>query len=560
MDMLRTLPLVLRCFWYSNLFQNEFGLDLLTPATTLLRRHLPHASIGANYAPFVYTPAGYASNIYLYPVNKAVTAFRRGALTLPWGEDYSWQSPIGTQQMSTLLLDMFRAGRRHAKTAAERQTMFYTMAHAPGNTPASWRRNFFGYCAHGMTMLNLYEFRPTVASYTENYVATGWGMYAEVRKSLAELSAFEDILQSGSVADGDVGLWASDAFDIWGPATPPSLYGQHHSTFLAGKRALYIALLHAELAVDVVVEDDIGPTLDSYAVIVLADTHVTDAAAEALAKWVEAGGTLVATAGAGMFNEFNETNKVLTGLLGIRPVAMHEPDAAAVQYIKQDLHFAQTLGNVHWTSAIGTNSINQSSIQSRNRSNSSAMRVNCSGVVLGARPVFQLSAAPGLHVIATYDDGKPAATSLASGRGRSMYVGWLPGLDYFLPAIPARPPDRGGTDEAFTHFVPTNFSVAARQFLADAVANVTRKQVVCSNPLVHGRPIVSTKGVAVPLVNWGPRNLTNLTVTVDISGAPPTPKPSLASGGAVRLLTQESATRAVFHLDELDVADALILR
>lgn len=42
--------------------------------------------------------------------------------------------------------------------------MFYTMAHAPGNTPASWRRNFFGYIAHGMTMLNLYEFRPTVAA------------------------------------------------------------------------------------------------------------------------------------------------------------------------------------------------------------------------------------------------------------------------------------------------------------------------------------------------------------------------------------------------------------
>jgi len=251
---------------------------------------------------------------------------------------------------------------------------------------------------------------------------------------------------------------------------------------------------------------------------------------------------------------------VMTALLGVRPVAMDEPDAAAVQYIKQDLHFAQTLGNVHWTGAVGSNCINQSRVQSGNRSIGSTAGLNCSGVVLGARPVFEVSADAGLHVIATYDDGKPAATSLASGRGRSMYVGWLPGLDYFLPAIPARPPDRGGTDAAFTHFVPTNFSVAARQFLADAVANVTRRQVVCSNPLVHGRPIVSAKGVAVPLVNWGPRNLTNLTVTVDVSGAPPKPKPSLASGGAVRLLTQESATRAVFHLDELDVADALILR
>ena len=38
--------------------------------------------------------------------------FRKGAMTLPWGEDYSWQSPIGTQQMSLILLDLFRAGTR----------------------------------------------------------------------------------------------------------------------------------------------------------------------------------------------------------------------------------------------------------------------------------------------------------------------------------------------------------------------------------------------------------------------------------------------------------------
>ena len=59
-------------------------------------------------------------------------------------------------------------------------------------------------------------------------------------------------------------------------------------------------LLHAQLAVDVVVEDDIGATLNSYKLIYLTDTHVTAKASTALASWVAAGGTLVATAGAGM--------------------------------------------------------------------------------------------------------------------------------------------------------------------------------------------------------------------------------------------------------------------
>ena len=70
---------------------------------------------------------------------------------------------------------------------------------------------------------NLYELRPCLASYTENYVDAGWGMYAGVRQGLAELSLFEDIVQSGSVASGDVGICKrqtiqsseSTSSDIW---------------------------------------------------------------------------------------------------------------------------------------------------------------------------------------------------------------------------------------------------------------------------------------------------------------------------------------------------------
>ena len=59
---------------------------------------------------------------------------------------------------------------------------------------------------NGSPLQNLYELRPCLASYTENYVDAGWGMYAGVRQGLAELSLFEDIVQSGCVASGDVGI------------------------------------------------------------------------------------------------------------------------------------------------------------------------------------------------------------------------------------------------------------------------------------------------------------------------------------------------------------------
>ena len=92
-----------------------------------------------------------------------------------------------------------------------------------------------------------------------------------------------------------------------------------------------------------VVEDDGPAILNSYRLIFLADSHVTDTASSALVAWVSAGGTLVATAGAGCFNEFNATNTKLTALLGIVTCdGMYEPSSSKVQYEKQELiHFQE---------------------------------------------------------------------------------------------------------------------------------------------------------------------------------------------------------------------------
>ena len=113
--------------------------------------------------------------------------------------------------MTTILHDMFRAGLRGVdKTPSTSRIMSYIMPHAPGTTAKMWRRAMYGYLAHGVTMINLYEFRPCLASYTENYVDAGWGMYSGVRQALSELSHFEDIIQNGRVLYGDVAIWNSE--------------------------------------------------------------------------------------------------------------------------------------------------------------------------------------------------------------------------------------------------------------------------------------------------------------------------------------------------------------
>ena len=36
-------------------------------------------------------------------------------MTLPWSEDWAWQSPLGSQQMTTLLIDVMRSSvTKHA--------------------------------------------------------------------------------------------------------------------------------------------------------------------------------------------------------------------------------------------------------------------------------------------------------------------------------------------------------------------------------------------------------------------------------------------------------------
>src|SRR5262249_26469183 len=155
-----------------------------------------------------------------------------------------------------------------------------------------WRRQFYGDIGHGVKVFNLFEFRPVQAAYTENHVNSP-AMYQEVRKGLHELGKFEDIVQDGGVRPGLAALWFSEAGDVWDDNRAP---------FDAAKRALYLAVRHQQIPLDVVVE---GDDLKVYKVLYLADQHVSRSASKAIAEWVKGGGRLLATAGAGMFDEFN---------------------------------------------------------------------------------------------------------------------------------------------------------------------------------------------------------------------------------------------------------------
>ena len=496
-------------YYWSRRYLHHYGIQDIKQLTDVLRANLPNAHIGANFSPH----AGEHAHAYLGHVFQWITCFREEGMTLPWSEDYIWQVPVGSPQMNSINLDMFRAGNRHRP---ERRIHYYVMPHSPGNTPAMWRRLFHNALGHGMTMVNLFGFDPVWVASTENHV-TGNEMYGMVLRTLRELSFYEDVVEAGHVRPAQTGLWFSEAADVW---------ADNESPFGAAKRGMYITILGQQLPLDIVVEQDaLDGTLNQYKALYLTDRHVSRAASGQIAKWVGDGGKLMATAGAGMFDEYNQPNTAMRKLLGVEMTALVAPPEAGIGYIKEDVAFAKLLETVSWSGR--------------------------SFEVFSA--ISRIKAAPGAQVSGVFSDQSPAVVTTTTGRGATVYCAFLPSLSYFRPAIPIRPLDRGATDDAMSHFIPKAFDWHVGALVGSIAADVDQP-VVCSERLVEANVIESKVGTIIVLTNWSGGPIKDLTVELNID-APA--KAELAGGGAVTAATHEG--KRVYTLD-LDVADVLILR
>jgi len=487
-------------FYWSRRYQNHFGIQAIKQRTDILRKHLPNAGIGANYSP--HYPADHR---YLGEVHKWVTIFREEGMTMPWSEDYIFQMPVATQQMNNINLDLLRAGVRGKP---KQKIHYYCMPHWPGQIPENWRRLFYGALGHGMQVVNLFEFRPVQVAYTENHCSNP-ETYRTILRSFRELGQFEDIIQTGRKRPAKAAMWFSETADIW---------GDNDGSFTAGKRTLYSAIIHQGTPLDFVIE---GDNMKNYRVLFLADAHVSRRDSEAIAAWVKAGGTLFATAGAGMFDELNRPNTILRGVLGVSPAGLDAPASSFVGMVKQELPFAAPVDEI----------------------------VGESGhmPVYGIRSRVKLA---GAKTQLKFQSGSPALTLHTHGRGQAHYAAFLPGLTYFAPGIPKVPVDRGTTAQASAHFIPTRFDAGITKLLQFANATAANP-VECSEPLVEANIIDSPKGSVVILSNWSGGSVKALEVTLPDDLAKK--KLTVASGAAFK----KDGNKVTL---DLDIAEALILR
>lgn len=183
-------------YYYSMKFLHSSGIAAMKAKVQKMQQQLTNALFGANFSPTAYFTDPFDGKQkcqnYIGWTFQWIRVFREEGLTLPWGEDWIWQTPVGTQQMMTLSIDAMRSGIYWAGAPASVTTsqksstwdgqnssyirlipptkhvemVFYVMKHYPGNTNNSWTRQFFGDLSHGITRFDMFLFEPSTSGYT----------------------------------------------------------------------------------------------------------------------------------------------------------------------------------------------------------------------------------------------------------------------------------------------------------------------------------------------------------------------------------------------------------
>ncbi|MAE61346.1 MAG: hypothetical protein CMJ49_08335 [Planctomycetaceae bacterium] len=482
-------------YYYSQLCAKEKGGAHYAKGTAYYADH--GVLTGANYSPH--------SN-YLVSELDYIRPFKIGAMSMPWSEDYIWQIPEFSVQVMGYLTSGFRAGAKYHDNPIH----MYVMPHSPGNTPRDFRLSFYTAVAHGATMINYFCASPLASGATENYIATDdLAMWRAVYDCTHDAGVFEDYVMDGKVRPAQVGLLLSSVDDVMTGATN-SNFAMHNNE----RKAIYYALRHSQVPVDFLSEDDVIDGLASdYKVIYVTQQWMHSDTVSALRQWVEAGGTLIAHVGGGFLNEFNQPNPEANELYGVKSQRMIQ-DPNLLKYLleenkpflsKQDLPgyepFDQAL--CHWE------------VAGRRRSATVTKKLDERVPVIVWKQ--QLTVDDG-RAIATFDDDSPAIVVKEHGEGRAMLVGFLPGQAYLKSGLPNRPVDRGSSDDAFTHFLPTEMNRDYRHLIVDQhLPTDLVRPVRCSNGLVEMTVIETTepkRRLAVPLMNFTGEPIETLWVSI----------------------------------------------
>jgi len=315
-----------------------------------------------------------------------------------------------------------------------------------------------------------------------NFPGNCYSERAAVLPQLAEahrmIGAAEDVLWPGKPPRREVAILAPRSAEMW-DAKEIAVTNQIQDAtnndlnratvdYMAEVFDLYLALQHANIAVEFIDEDDLSPQgLKPYRVLYVTEPNIPVEGQQGIVDWVRSGGTLCSVSGAGQGDRYDEPCDVLSQATGIQEQPRSRLLVAETRALKKVGNGAGKPGPFE---------------------------------AVGVRSTLT---APADSVAARFDDGSPAVAERAVGRGRVVHFAWMPGISYWKSSSQVK------------DGLPVGFSNSLREWIIWPVrlANVSLP-VTVNQPLVEAPMLASPQGIAVTLLNWTGEPLPEVQVEV----------------------------------------------
>ncbi len=534
-----------RLKWYATLFSAEQRFAHYRRLTETARSAFgPQVLCGANYSPH---------HDVLYYGNQLqwIDAFKHGAMSMFWAEDYIFFTPELPQTIS------FMFARMHCATKYRKQPIhFYVMPHQPGQPADYFRRNSLLAIGAGAAHIDHFWVAPQ-ENYSENYVS--WQFpetFQAIYETIHDTAAAEALLVNAKRRPARVAVVTGKATALNEDTAPVDIAADRFLSMchLAGKpqqnicrkdqQFLYLALRQQQHQVDLITEDDIiDGILRNYDVVYFAGEWVNDRAVPKLDAWVQAGGILYASTGLGIRNQYNEPDSSLLTLLGLKSADL-----------RKNLFHVRPLLELPLAEPIDTITL-EAGWSSPGEAEGRTRAVTRETVEAIAMRQSLVPGAPEINILGRWSDGSPAVTMRPYGKGKAFAVGTAAGATYLKTGVLPLPWARGGRVNLYN---PTEYSPAATQLVALGIeAKQPVRDVICSNRFVESLLLENEKGTCLTLVNWtNEPSLNGLEVSVRLA-AEPSEVYSVVQG---RKLPAEYSEGRLTFTTNLEAADFLLLK
>ncbi len=471
-------------YWSQRFRVKAFG-DFLRLQTAEAGRSYP----GAPPATVNFSDgAVYEANLYLMGADY-FELFRSRALTMAWSED--WSNIASTYQCAGYNVDLLRAAVKYHD-----QPVGMYLITSYGRTPLDVKLKAYSSLGRGVSVLHSFAYGPHYTNHEPNWYLNR-PMYAAMSELTREVGGAEDLLVPARRVPAQVAFLYSTTSDIWTTGVT-DLYGfdRMHS---------YLALLHAQVPVDFLSEDDVAEgRLQPYRALYLFGPNLLGRAAGPIADWVRAGGVLYLAGGAAVADEYNRPARPLDDRLSLKrgEPRTQQTFQAAGRYLTQ----LKSQGRV-------------------------AIDGGGSADLYGAWQPIMVQ--PSDTVTARGADGQVMAARVVSGRGKVFVCGFAPGLSYIhqalerrdaqgSPAPAADNPLQFDTQGSFANLRPQDASYnpweypqAERELLLAPVREAAVvKPVTLSHPLVETFYLSGPPGAVVTLANYALKPIANLEVAI----------------------------------------------